>query len=55
MIAVVLGVTAALTSYAPSIQAATGPVNVTRMVGPAELEMTVDPARVGANDSTSTY
>lgn len=49
-IAVVLGVTAALTAYAPSIQAATGPVNVTRMVGPAELEMTVDPARVGANE-----
>jgi copper transport protein len=50
VIAVVLGVTAALSSYAPSIQAATGPVNVTRMLGPAELEMTVDPARVGAND-----
>ena len=50
VIAVVLGVTAALTAYAPSIQASSGPVNVTRMVGPAELEMTIDPARVGVNE-----
>ncbi len=50
MIAVVLGVTAALTSYAPSIQAASGPVNVTRMVGPARARDDVDPARVGANE-----
>lgn len=49
LIAVVLGVTAALSSYAPSTQASTGPANLTGRVGPAQLEMTVDPARVGAN------
>jgi copper transport protein len=49
VIAVVLGVTAALSSYAPSTQASSGPANLTGTVGPAQLEMTVDPARVGAN------
>ena len=49
LIALVLGVTAALAAYAPSIQAQTGPVNITRIVGPAQLEMTVDPGRVGEN------
>jgi copper transport protein len=49
VIAVVLGVTAALSSYAPSTQAYNGPVNLSGRVGPAQLEMTVDPARVGDN------
>jgi copper transport protein len=49
VIVVVLGVTAALSSYAPSTEAYNGPVNVSGRVGPAQLEMTVDPARVGDN------
>src|SRR5262249_1165242 len=46
---VVFGVTAALVSYAPPIDAAQGPVSVNTTLGPAELEMTVEPAKVGAN------
>jgi copper transport protein len=49
LIAVVLAVTAALSAYAPSITVASGPVSRTATVGPAQLQMTVDPARVGAN------
>jgi copper transport protein len=45
----VFGVTAALISYAPPIDAATGPFSVNSSIGPAELEMTVEPARVGLN------
>ena len=43
----VFGVTAALVSYAPPIDAASGPFSTTTSLGPAELEMTVEPARVG--------
>jgi copper transport protein len=46
---VVLGVTAALVSYAPPIDAASGPFSLTTTLGQAELEMTVEPARVGLN------
>jgi copper transport protein len=46
---VVFGVTAALVSYAPPIDAANGPFAVNTTLGPAELEMTVEPARVGLN------
>jgi copper transport protein len=45
----VLGVTAALITYAPPIDAASGPFSTTTALGPAELEMTVEPARVGLN------
>ncbi len=45
----VFGVTAALISYAPPIDAAAGPFSVNTTIGPAELEMTVEPARVGPN------
>lgn len=45
----VFGVTAALVSYAPPIDAASGPFSTTTTLGPAELEMTVEPARVGIN------
>jgi len=45
----VLGVTAALVSYAPPIDAASGPFSINTTLGPSELEMTVDPARVGLN------
>ncbi|HXE45844.1 MAG TPA: copper resistance protein CopC [Conexibacter sp.] len=47
---VVLGVTAALTSYPPSTFAQSGPVSKTTRIGPAQLELTLDPARVGANE-----
>ncbi len=49
LLAVVIGVTAALASYAPPVSAQAGPFAVTTMVGPTTLEMDVDPARVGAN------
>ena len=45
----VFGVTAALISYAPPIDAASGPFSVNTTIGPAELEMTVEPATVGLN------
>ncbi len=45
----VLGVTAALVSYVPPIDAASGPFSVNTTIGPAELEMTVEPAKVGLN------
>lgn len=45
----VFGVTAALVSYAPPIDAASGPFSTTTTLGPAEVEMTVEPARVGLN------
>jgi copper transport protein len=45
----VLGVTAALVGHTPPIDAASGPFSINSTLGPAELEMTVEPARVGAN------
>jgi copper transport protein len=45
----VFGVTAALVGYAPPIDAASGPFSINTTLGPAELEMTVEPARVGLN------
>ena len=49
LIVVVLGVTGALAAYAPSIAAQSGPYSTSSTIGPTEFEMTVDPARVGAN------
>ena len=46
---IVFGVTAALVSYPPPIDAASGPFATNTTLGPVELEMTVDPARVGPN------
>jgi copper transport protein len=46
---VVFGVTAALVSYTPPIDAANGPFSTTTSLGPAQLQMTVEPARVGLN------
>ncbi len=43
-----LGVTAALVSYAPAT-GVTGPFSASETLGPARLELTVDPARVGSN------
>jgi copper transport protein len=45
----VLGVTAALVSYAPPIDAASGPFATNTTLGPIELEMTVEPAKTGLN------
>jgi copper transport protein len=45
----VFGVTAALISYAPPIDAASGPFSTSTTLGQAELEMTVEPAKVGLN------
>ncbi len=45
----VFGVTAALVSYAPPIDLASGPFSINSTLGPAELEMTVEPAKVGLN------
>ena len=49
LLAVVIGVTAALASYAPPVSAQAGPFSTTTAVGPTTLEMDVDPAAVGAN------
>ncbi len=45
----VLGVTAALVSYAPAT-GASGPFSTSETLGPARVELTVDPARAGANE-----
>ncbi len=45
----VFGVTAALISYAPPIDAASGPFSTNTTIGPAELELTLEPAKVGLN------
>jgi copper transport protein len=45
----VFGVTAALIAYAPPIDAAAGPFSTEITLGPAELEMSVEPAEVGLN------
>ncbi len=45
----VFGLTAALITYAPPIDAASGPFSINTTIGQAELEMTVEPAKVGLN------
>jgi copper transport protein len=50
VLVVVLGVTAALASYAPPVTAQSGSVSVESQFGPIQLEMSVEPARVGANE-----
>ena len=49
LVVVALGVTGALASYAPSIAQVSGPFSATKRLGPEELQLTVDPARVGSN------
>ncbi len=49
VMASVFGVTAALVGYAPPIDLAGGPFSTVALLGPAELEMTVEPAKVGLN------
>lgn len=50
LLVVVLGVTAALAGYAPPITAQSGPFSTETTFGPIQLEMSVEPARVGANE-----
>lgn len=50
LIAVVLGVTGALAGYAPATTAQAGPFSAEMRVGPQQLQLTIDPARVGANE-----
>jgi copper transport protein len=50
LLVIVLGVTAALASYAPPVTAQSGPFSAESQFGPIQLEMTVEPARVGANE-----
>ncbi|HEX3875065.1 MAG TPA: CopD family protein [Solirubrobacteraceae bacterium] len=45
----VFSVTAALIVYTPPVDANSGPFSTTTTIGPAQLEMTVDPANVGPN------
>jgi copper transport protein len=50
LIVVVLGVTGALAGYAPAVSANTGPYQATVKLGPEQLQLVVDPARVGPNE-----
>jgi copper transport protein len=52
LMAAVLGVTAALVAYAPPAGGsdAKGPFSASEDLGPARMELTVDPARAGANE-----
>ena len=50
LLVVVIGVTAALASYAPPVTAQAGPFSAESTFGPIQLEMSVEPARVGANE-----
>jgi copper transport protein len=49
VLVVVLGVTGALAAYAPATTTQTGPYSSSATAGPAEIEITVDPATVGSN------
>jgi copper transport protein len=49
LVTVVLGVTAALVSYPPPSALSAGPFSQNLRTGPLEVELTVDPARTGAN------
>jgi copper transport protein len=50
LLAIVIGVTAALASYAPPVTAQSGPFSTEALVGPIQLELSVEPATVGANE-----
>jgi copper transport protein len=49
LMVIVLGATAALVSYSPAT-GASGPFSTSEPIGPARLELTVDPARAGRNE-----
>ena len=46
---VAIAATGALSGYAPSIAVSSGPYSTSAILGPARMEVTVDPARVGPN------
>jgi copper transport protein len=50
LMVLVLGVTAALVSYSPSADSPAGPYSGSAELGAARMELTVDPARAGANE-----
>jgi copper transport protein len=50
LMASVLAVTAALVSYSPSAGGQSGPFSGSIDLGPARMELTVDPARAGGNE-----
>jgi len=50
LIAVVLGVTGALAGYPPATAVSSGPYSTRTAIGPQELQLTLDPARVGPNE-----
>ncbi len=50
LMAVAIGVTAALVGYAPPATSASGPASLSTNLGPARLELTVAPARAGVNE-----
>jgi copper transport protein len=50
LVLAVLGVTGALTGYAPPTSAEEGPQSVSKRMGPLDLELAVDPAAVGVNE-----
>jgi copper transport protein len=45
-----IAATGALAGYAPSVAEGSGPYSTSANIGPARMEMTVDPARVGPNE-----
>jgi copper transport protein len=47
---VALAATGALSGYAPSTSESSGPYSSDQIVGPARVEITVDPARIGPNE-----
>jgi copper transport protein len=50
LIAAVLVVTGALAGYAPAATRSSGPFSATTRIGAQEMQLTVDPARVGPNE-----
>jgi copper transport protein len=50
LIVAALATTGALAGYAPSTAVGTGPYNTVTHIGPQELQLTLDPARVGVNE-----
>jgi copper transport protein len=49
LLAVVIGITSMLVSYAPPAVSSSGPYSTTKRLGPLELQMTVDPAATGSD------
>jgi copper transport protein len=49
LVVAVFAVTGALASYAPAIAQISGPVEITKRIGPKQLQLSVDPAGAGRN------